>query len=84
MAEEEHDADTPIRQAQRAMLQEREVATAAHANEDVLGMRLQAVSEGADVSALQTQQQGGSGFGLQAATMGSHHGTDGHCFVLFS
>jgi len=42
--EAEHDADTPIRQAQRAMLAEREEATAAHAEEDVLGMRLAEVS----------------------------------------
>lgn len=50
-AEAEHDADTPLRQAQRAMLAERETATAAHANEDVLGMRLQAVAEGANAEA---------------------------------
>ncbi len=48
--EEVHDADTPTRQAQRAMLAEREAATAKHAasNEDVLGMRLQAVSTSAE------------------------------------
>lgn len=50
-AEAEHDADTPLRQAQRAMLAERETATATHANEDVLGMRLQAVAEGAGAAA---------------------------------
>lgn len=47
----EHDADTPVRQAQRAMLAEREAATAKHATEDVLGMRLQAVSEGVEAEA---------------------------------
>jgi len=40
--------DTPMRQAQRAMITERESATSTHANEDVLGMRLQAVSEGSE------------------------------------
>lgn len=49
--EQEHDADTPIRQSQRAMLAERETATSAHANEDVLGMRLQAVAEGSEATA---------------------------------
>jgi hypothetical protein len=50
-AEETLESDTPTRQAQRAMLAERETATAAHRDEDVLSMRMMQVEEGADATA---------------------------------
>jgi len=47
----ELEADTPTRQAQRSMLAEREAATAVHREEDVLGMRMMEVEEGAETDA---------------------------------